>query len=204
MPDRDVFDRNVSRGWKSTARLIIGHDGDPDALRSVICALGEELKREGCPGFDAVVQIVTGVLRSTDRQLVHRRASEQLELLSYEEASGTTEIAVAAAKRLLARPPWCCGDTLPLTVAVHILAELADARMCPAPMLALLVEEGGMSFQTLQSRRERAKSMLAAAPETQRLAAMLLADPSGASVKTPRVRRSKMSQADILVTALTE
>jgi len=46
MPDGDVYGRNVSRGWKHVARLIIGHDGDADTLRSVIRALGEELKRD--------------------------------------------------------------------------------------------------------------------------------------------------------------
>jgi len=30
MPDGDVYGRNVSRGWKHVARLIIGHDGDAD------------------------------------------------------------------------------------------------------------------------------------------------------------------------------
>jgi hypothetical protein len=204
MPDRDVFDRNVSRGWVRAAHLTIGHDGNPDALRSVIRALGQELKREGCPGLDAVVGIVIDAYRSTDRQLAQERACDQLDRLRCDEASSTTEIAVAAAKRLLIQPPLCCDNPLPVTIAAHLLAELADARMCPAPLLAELVESGDVSIQTIQFRRKRVKSMLAAAPETQRLAELLLADPSGASVKTPRMRRPEMSQADILLTALTD
>lgn len=204
MPDRDVFDRNVSRGWKHAARLIIGHDEDPNALRSVIRALGQELKRDGCPGVDIIVQIVTDALQSTDRQCARRQAAKSLERVRREEASGTTETVVVAAQRLIAQPPWGCDDTSPQVVAVHLLADLVDARLCPAPMLGLLVEEGGMSFQTLHSRLERAKAMLVAAPEVHRLAEMVLVDPSGSSVKQPRIRRTKTSQADLLVTALTE
>lgn len=204
MPDRDVFDRNVSRDWQSAARLTIGHDGNPDSLRAVIRALGKRLEREGCPGFETIVRIVLEAYRSTYRQHVRRPAYERLDRLRCEEANSTTEIAVAAAKRLLIQPPLYCGDPWPVTIGASILSELADARMCPAPLLAELVESGDVSFQTIKARRDCAKSMLAAAPETRRLAEMLLADASGASVKTPRMERQKMSQADILATALTD
>jgi hypothetical protein len=75
--------------------------------------------------------------------------------------------------------------------------------MCPAALLAEIVESGEVSFQEIRSRRQRAKHKIAAAPEARRLASQLLADPSGASVKSPRVSRVRPSQAEILVTALT-
>jgi hypothetical protein len=70
--------------------------------------------------------------------------------------------------------------------------------------LAEIVEGGEVSFQEIQSRRQRAKDLIVAAPESRQLAAQLLLDPSGGSVKLPRAPQSKLSQAELLVTALTE
>lgn len=205
MPDRDVFDRNVRPGWRSASRLLIGTAEDDDLLRSVIRALGKEIKRDGCPGFEAIVQIVISARRSSDHRHAQRWANEQLEQLRREQASSITEVATNSAKRLLVRPPaMSLDEPQPLTVAAEVLGDLAAAWLCPAPLMASLVEEGHISFQDFRFRRERAKAIFVSSPEFQRLANMLLADPSGTSVRTPQMRRPKISQADILVTAITD
>ena len=158
-----------------------------------------------------MVQVSVDAIRLPDRSSARRVAHSRLEHIRLEQGHRATEIAVDACKRLLAAPVefWRTNDrktddALRLDVAAHILVELADAELCPARCLSALVEEEQVPFQTIQSRREGTKSQLVAAPETKRLAAQLLADPSGTSVTTPRMPRLKMSQAAILVVALTE
>ncbi|MGH2531660.1 MAG: hypothetical protein ACRDJW_05080 [Thermomicrobiales bacterium] len=210
MPDRDVFDRTVRPGWQTAARRMIGAADDPDALVSVIRALANEAKKVGCPGFDQIVGIVVDVLHQPDYRAARQLANQRLDRIRREQASGVAEQAVNAAKGLLVdRAPfaWSLGrvdDEARIDVASQILATLADYWMCPTRLLVEIIEQGQVSFQEVRARRERAMKMLVSALETRRLAEQLLADPSGALVKRPQISRAKLTQAEILVTALTE
>jgi len=55
VPDRDVFDRTVGRGWQTASRRMLGCSDDPDALASILRALGTHIKREGSPGIGGIV-----------------------------------------------------------------------------------------------------------------------------------------------------
>jgi hypothetical protein len=119
---------------------------------------------------------------------------------------------VAAGKKVMAASPESSDGGVRtenvrerhLAVAIRILAEYADAWMCPAALLAEIVEQGQVSFQTMSLRRDRAKAGLVAAAETRLLAEQLLNDLSGAAVKLPKLPRTTISQAELLVAALTE
>lgn len=212
MPDRDVFNRKVKSGWQAAARRMIGAANDPDALPSVLRALGKEIKSNGCPGVDQIVRVIVDAIRSPDPRTARKRAHEQLEEIRRDQGSGNTEIAVAFGRKLLAGAPDLNingispmdDDQLRLHLSILILADLADASTCPAAVLAEIVEGGEVSFQDVSSRRQHLRDMIASAPEIRRLAVQLLVDPSGSSVRLPRIPRAKVSQAEILVTALTE
>jgi hypothetical protein len=211
MPDGDVFNRRVRRGWQTASQRMIGGGEGHDALPSVLRALGREVKATGCPGIDRVVGAVAGGIRSSQPVAARRLALAELERLRVDHGNHATEIAIGSGRRLLAgvsepeRSAMLAMDNgeLRAHLATMILADLADAAMCPAGLLPQLVEEGGVSFQEFRVRRQQNKELIVAAPEARRMAIQLLADPSGASVKAPRIRRERLSQAEILTTALT-
>lgn len=210
MPDRDVFDRNVRPGWQTAARRMIGAADDPDALASVIRALANEVKKVGCPGLDQVVSIVADAMRQPDNRASRKFAHQRLDRIRREQASSVTEQVVKAAKEILVDQASFVSRLgradaeVRVDIASQILAALADDWMCPTRLLAEIIEQGQVSFQEVRARRDRAKKMLMSASETRRLAEQLLADPSGALVKRLQISRVKLTQAEILVTALTE
>jgi len=191
--------------------MIGGEEGE-EALPPVLRTLGKEIKASGCPGLVQIVGILAKVIRSPQPEAARQPALAQLERLRVQHGNRATQIAIDSGRCLLAA---ACESGLSVMQAmddgelhVHlsamILADLADASMCPAALLHGIVEEEGKSFQEIHSHRRRAKELIVAAPETRRMAIQLLADPSGASVKTPQVRRIRMSQAELLATALTQ
>lgn len=211
MPDGDVFSRRARRGWKSASRRMIGGGEGPEALPSVLSALGGEVKATGCPGLDRVVSVVANTIRSQHPVDARRGALAELDRLRVEHGSEATEIALRSSRQVLAglSEPKCSAmlemddGELRIHLAVKILADLADAAMCPTGLLSEFVEDGGVSFQEFHARRQQCKSLLVASPEARRMAIQLLADPSGAVVKAPRLRRERLSQAQILATPLT-
>src|SRR5687768_1986354 len=100
MPDRDVFDRNVRRGWQTAARLALSFDDEPNSLSSVIRALGNDIKKEGLPGFDQIVSALARCNSDMDALAMH----DALERIRSDFLCTSTEEAVAAAKRLLWSP----------------------------------------------------------------------------------------------------
>jgi hypothetical protein len=207
MPDRDVFDRTVRGGWQSASRGMLTSEHDPLALGSVIRALAADVKRLGCPGFDTAVGIVVDALSSIDPDQEREAAHRRLDHLRRQDGNGRTEILVDLCKCLLVMPEVrlpTADNALCDTVAVRLLAGFADACMCPARLLTEVIEHEHISFQTVRARRKRMMALLVEAPETARLAGQLLVDPSGGAVRTPRMPRVKTSQADILVSALTD
>lgn len=211
MPDGDVFNRRVRRGWQTASKRMIGGGEGHDALPSVLRALGREVKVTGCPGLDRIVSTVAGAIRSSQLRTARRLALAELEHLRVEHGNQATEIAIGSSRRILAlasEPAHSAilamdDGELRAHLATTILADLADAAMCPAGLLPELVEEGDISFQEFHARGQQNKELIVAAPEARRMAIQLLADPSGASVKTPRIRQERLSQAEILVMALT-
>jgi hypothetical protein len=212
MPDRDVFRRNCKPGWQTAAQRMIGSLDDPDALPSVLRALGQETKANGCPGIDDIVSVLAEALETPVTPSIRLEALNRFESIRVQQGNANTEVAIASGRRLLAS---ASGLRLPesgmqsvgeirVNLTTAILADLADSEMCPAAVLHELIEDRKASFQEIEERRQRAKSLVAAASETRRLAVQLLIDPTGVSVKAPRVPREKRSQADILVIGLTE
>lgn len=212
MPDRDVFNRKVERGWQTAARLLIGGTDDDEALAAAIRALVRMIKANGRPGLDQVVQIVADALRSPRPTTARAIAIAKLDDVRLHQATRQTEIAVASAKGILAGrlesgiSSTESGDkeNLHEHLAIRIVTDLAMTSLFPAPLLAELVEAGDISFQGFSLRRQRANKMIVTSPQTRRLALQLLADPSGTSVKAPQMARRKKSQAEMLVVALTD
>jgi hypothetical protein len=211
MPDGDVFDRSIRRGWQTASRRVLGGGEGQDALPSVLRALGKEVRANGCPGLDQIVSVLTSAIRSSQPKAMRQPALVKLEHLRVQHGDRITQLAIDSARRLLAggfepglstRQMMDDGE-LRIDLCTTMLADLADAFMCPAALLPRLVEEGNVSFQAFHSRRQRNKESIVGAPESRRLALQLLADPSGALVKVPQIRRERLSQAEILATALT-
>jgi hypothetical protein len=211
MPDGDVYDRHGMRGWKKASSWIVGAGNFDDGIPSALRALGREIKTTGCPGIDQIVGTVVDAFQPCDQMGAKQQAIERLEQIRIQYGSRATEIAIRSSKSLIVetfeldRSKFSSFDdgNLRTDITVHILADLSDACLCPSGVLTGLVEDSRLSFQEVHSRRERAKQIVAAAPETRRLAIQLLANPSGAQVKTPRFRREKLSQSEILATPLT-
>ncbi len=212
MPDRDVFRLNCKPGWQTAARRMIGSLDDPEALPSVLRALGRETKANGCPGIDEIVSVLAEALQAPVTPVIRLEALNRLESIRVQHGSANTEVAISSGRRLLAS---ASGLGLPengmesvgeirVSIATAILADLADSEMCPAAVLHELIEDRKASFQEVDERRQRAKSLVAAASETRRLAVQLLIDPTGISVRAPRILRVKRSQGDILAIGLTE
>lgn len=212
MPDRDVFDRNVSRGWQTAARRMLGSDGDVDAVGAVIRALSKEVREHGCAGLDEIVEIIEEYHRSSMDDRRRGQAHDRLDVIRISQRCNTAEIAVNAGKRLLvvtdkrnnANGSKGNRDNERLEFTLEILAEIADFRMCPARLLPQFVESGLASFQALHRRRERAKNLLKADPAFHQIAKQLLNDPTGRRLVTPRSRRQKLSPEEMLAFPLTK
>jgi hypothetical protein len=191
---------------------MLGSANDPGALKAVTRALAMKARNDGFQGFVDIVDIIVDALSLESRQSARFRANARLESVRRSQRSSTTEILVRAAKSSLVNPEsflLADGSPMPtselrIIVAANLLADLADGLMCPAAMLPELVEEGIVSFQDLHARRDRAKAHVASSTQTRRLAAQLLSDPSGGAVIVPRMQREKLTQAEILLTALTD
>lgn len=212
MPDRDVFDRNVSRGWQTAARRMLGSDDDLDAVGSVIRALSKEVREHGCAGLDQIVGVISEYHGSSMDDQLRGQAHDRLDMIRIAQHCNTTETTVNAGKRLLAvadKRNKANGSNVDLNderlgYTLEILAELADDRMCPARLLPELIESGLTSFQALHHRRERAKNLLKAAPEFHQIAQQLLDDPTGRRLVIPRIRRQKLSPEEMLAFPLTK
>ena len=210
MPDGDVFARKVRRNWQTASSRMIGGGEGYQALPAVFRALAKEIKANGCPGLDQIVDILVSVFRLQQPTTERIQAVAQLDQVRVQHGNRSTEIAIGSSRRLLAgnsesEPALQEMDDgeLRIHLSAIILADLADASLCPAALLSELVEEKDVSFQEVHSRRAQCKELLIAAPETRRTAVQLLVDPSGASVRAPQIRREPLSQAEILATALT-
>lgn len=209
MPDRDVFNLNVCRRWQRAARLTLADDLSLPALQSVVRALAKDLKENGCPGFVEAIDIVTDAVQMNDLDEARGVAHRRLDHIRRREGSGHTETMVDACKGLLVVSKEAClapsaNVDRSIMIAVHVIARIADALMCPARLLVEIVENGQVAFQIVRVRREQMIRALVETPATAEIAKQLLVDSSGSAVRTPRLPRIAQSQADILVMQLTD
>jgi hypothetical protein len=209
MPDRDVFDRHVQRGWRTVGRLLLGAEVDPSVLQRVARHLAADLKRNGCPGFDQIAEILVDAIDSQQpKETARQIAIDRLDFVKKREGCTSTELVIRAANIVLAKETHddpadvVNRDELRVSLASRVLAEIATNRMYPSPLVHELVEHERMSFQAMTSIQHRCKHMLQRPPELQSLAAQLLQDPEGCAVKLPRRRKTHRSQADLLVAAI--
>jgi hypothetical protein len=202
MPDGDVYDRHVDRGWQTAARRVFESDDDELALPSLLRALGRMLKDGGCPGIDAVVEIPTEALGSPGGGAVRREARAQLERVRREAASDRTNVVIDAALRLLAEPESLgLGDLIRQNtdavrqkIAEQLLVELAARKFSPGVLLQDQVVNRGVGIEVYRRRAERGRSLLASSPELSRLACQVMAHPNGVGIRAPRPKSPKPSQ----------
>jgi hypothetical protein len=210
MPDRDVYDRNVARGWQTAARRVYQGDDDELTLRSLLYSLGRVLKDGGCPGIDEIAAIVAQAVASPDPLVTRREAHAQMERVRRASGSTRTEVAGEVARRVLVDP----GAVFPtladghdqerakLGVAASILAELAIKKISPAAVTHELVEVERVPIEAVLARRRNAQGLLAGAPQLTKLAREVLAQPDGRLVKAPRVKTPKPSQEALVHIAI--
>lgn len=211
MPDGDVFDRRVKRGWRNAASCVLGGGKADNALPAVLRALGKEVKASGCPGLDQILKALSEAIRSPHLVSTRASANAALDHVCLQYGSQATEFAVRAARCILAigldsamfAVRVMDEGELRVHLTKEILAHMADSWMCPAGILPELVENGNVSYQEVEARRQENKRLVTAAPETNRMAIQLLADPSGVLVRVPQFHREKLSPSEILVTPLT-
>ena len=210
MPDRDVYDRNVDRGWQTPSRHVYGGSDDDLTLPSLLRALGRTLKNGGCPGVDTVASIVAEAVGSAEPRLARREVGAQLEQVRRACGSARTEIAVVIARRILAEPdvlfptPADCldRDRVKEIVAKEILVELAIRKISTSALTHELVEKENKSIGHVLARRQHARELLTSAPQITGLAREVLASPEGQTIKIPRVKTPKPAQEEILVMAI--
>ena len=210
MPDRDIYDRNIERGWQTAARHVYEGDEDELTLPSLLRALGRTLKDGGCPGIDTIASITATAVGSADPRGGRREVNAQLEQVRRASGNARTEIAVDVAGRILADPealfPTLAArryrDRAKLVVAEAILVELAIRKSSHPALTHELVEKEHKPIGLVLARRQHARDLLASAPQINKLAREVLGCPEGQTVKVPRVKTPKPTQEDLTFRAI--
>jgi hypothetical protein len=210
MPDGDVYDRKVDRGWQTAARRVFESDADELTLASLIRSLGRMMKGGGCPRIDEVVTITADALGSPEVSTTRREARTQLDRVRREACNDRTTVVVEAAKRLLADPYGLDlpdpnrrdPDAVHLKIAQWLMVELATRKFAPGALMQEQVENRGVPIEVFRRRRERARSVLASSPELARLTSQMLAHPNGMGIKAPRSKTPKPAQELLLNMAI--
>lgn len=199
MPDRDIFNLNVPRGWQRASRRCLGFDDDPNGPRLTIRALGQILTSEGCPALSEIVKIAIEASQGPNGRNALAQMSQRLARICCEHASVSTEILAAPAKRgLLEEFGQVPAILKEVRVAIYLLSELADAMICPEPLIVSLAEKAGESFQVIDRRRAATKCALRCSLEVRRIAESLILEPTGTLTKVPRAPIIRMAQAELL------
>lgn len=212
MPDRDVYDRNIERGWQTAARRVYEGADDELTLPSLVRALGRTLKDSGCPGIDMIASIAATAVGSADPRNERREVSAQLELVRRENGSARTEIAVDVARRILVDADELFPNLadrqdpnrVTLVVAEAIVVELAIQKISNLALTRELVEKEHKTIDLVLATRQHARNLLAGAPQITKLAQQVLDCPEGQMVKVPRLKTPKPSQEDLVVMAISD
>lgn len=209
MPDRDVFNRNVERGWQAASRELFLSDGEGQAVPKLMRGISGCLKHGGCPGIDAVAAVVVTAMRSADPRAMRGEAVVELRRIAMRCGNTLTDIAITVARQLLENPEAAFPvpadrndmDRVKAVVAERTLVEIARAKACSGGLLQVLVghkDVAGANRDKLIERRDHALSSLAASPKLARLAQQLLLDPRGGRVTSPRMDAPKPSLEELL------
>lgn len=201
MPDRDIYDRHVERGWQTAARRV--YQGDWElAVPSLLGSLKRVVKRDGCRGIDRIAAIVVTAVCSPDLTGRRRAAEPALARVERDNLSTPTDIATAAARRIIADPgqfmpipldPSAKEQSLAIATAA-ILVEVAMTKISPPCLTGEILEKDGVPSGVVIAHRQRARGLLAEAPDLLKLARAVLQQPDGKPIKLPRVRIAKPPQ----------
>lgn len=212
MPDRDVFDRTVRKGWRSAARTALTHDCDGVTgeviERKLLRALAREIRETGLLGFAEVVGVVTRHLESPVPPKLFA-VYDELSALKARFGGSSIAILCESAKLCISggrATPGESGSSVAISerIAVAILANLATARISPAILINELSIGSGLQIGAIEPRREKVYSRLCARVELNKMARRLLEQPNrpGAQIPEIRVRRPQVSQHQILFTPI--
>ncbi len=210
MPDRDVYDRNIERGWQTAARRVYEGDEDTLILASLLRALGLALKDGGCPGIDTIASIVATTVGSADPRGGRKEAVAQLERVRRLTGTSRTELAVDCARRILSDPDALFSELADridperakLIVAEAILVEMAKLKISCHGLMHEMVEKEHKPIGLVLARRQHALDLLAQSPQITKLAREVLRCPEGQTVKVPRVKTPKPAQEDLVYMAI--
>lgn len=209
MPDRDVFDRHVGIGWRTAARYLLRGKFDEAAQRSVLRALGLELRKHGCPGFAEAVDVTVTSMHDLDDEFVRTAVLQELSQTSRQFRHKNTELLIDVISKAIVSGDFSdyddwIADDLRTAVGKRVLSRLAIAWMSPAQLIHEAVETEVVSYQSAESRRENAVTTLVAQHATMQLVEQLLKDSSGSAVRVPRIARTKAPIDELLFLSLTD
>jgi len=196
MPDGDIIDRKVLRGWRTPMRMLVGVAPSAEVSTAAVKALVRSLKENGgMPALAELHEILE--LRLANRVDAHS-AFTRIEAL--ERAYGHTrhaKLAAKAAKRLMI-------ESVPGRRALSSLREALSERFCHDLLdhhfFDRIGPELGKHFHGWpQAEARRIECKQALEPLVRRIARDLAQAPEGAHLKTPpEARPSRMTTEDIL------
>lgn len=210
MPDRDIYNRHVPRGWQTAARFVFtGQDADVTRAK-LLRALGKDVQQNGLPGIDAIASIVAAAVTASNSTIV-REALFQLEQVCFRHASDRTVLAVKTARRILLNPSAELSELAnlrdPSQVALRTvrlcLIDLVVKALSPPSLTAELVETRDLSFRDYRTRLSRVKSLLEDDPQLDLLASRLRSSPGGEGIKAPRIVDPKLTPEELISLPLT-
>lgn len=209
MPDCDVYDRHVPRGWKTAARIVFTNHDEGVAREKLLRALGDTIKQGGCPGIDQVTSLVAEALECSDTvKARNNEVKRQLQYITSRYSNYRTEMLAEVARKVLLCPKLQFPDTIgreqiKLEVARVFLVRLVKSNISPQALENALCREDELSPVEYGQHIGRFERLLADSPEMNILAARLLAAPSGEGIKIPPVRAPKLSMEEIMALHLT-
>ena len=211
MAENDVFNRYVGPGWKAASRLSMMDALDDAAVSSVLKALRNELKTNGCPGFGELIAIVADTAEDEICDKTLLGAYRRLDRVRRDNGSRNSEIASESCKRFCesSQRLGLTSDIgsyeqhrrLVLGVSSRILSDIASTHMFPLAMLDDL--RGSLEVRDIYRRQERIKAAIRESVEIEGFASSLMDDSTGSVAGLPRIRCYKPSQRELLDLALT-
>ena len=196
MPDLDIIDRNVLRGWRRPVRVLLGEGSPEEVAYEAKIAIARSLRETGgLPGLDDLVAILRQRMAGElDPHSAHVRITAYENRFGHERHA---KIAAAAARRLLVKlnQGQVLGESLPLAVAHAFIRELLEHNV-----FGRVGPNLGRHFRGWEEAHRRAQECRSAfAPDLERLAQQLVANPGAADLRAPPAPRGfRRSTADQL------
>lgn len=211
MPDQDIYNRHVPKGWQTAARIAFTSRDDQFTTQMLLRALGEEVNQGGCPGIHEIAAIVADVVASPNAS-PYEEISGRLDRIVRRHAKERTYLAREAARKIVLdfaispfSTPLVLNDgRVDLAVSKALLVELAISKVSPPALAAELKITREVSTYEFVQRQERMGDLLSKSPEIENLAQRLLDAPQGHGLRAPRVTITKMSAEELASYQLTE